>query len=309
MRNRLLLAAAIVLLFAGSHLAKGLLNGARHDRTPEARPYQRIVSMAPSITETLFALELGDQVVGVTKYCTYPPKAQEKEIVGGYHNPNLEAVVALQPDLVVLLSGHEHTQPAFRKLGLPTLTLHHTSLEGILDSILTVGRTCGHEDRARQLVADIESRMERVRAKTAGLPRPRVMVAVGRAGVGTGRLEDVYIAGRDGHLDRIVEAAGGQNACTLESVRFPVVSSEGILKINPEVIVDLVRVSIGPQPDAQAVRADWRQVAEVDAVKNGRVFVIDDDFATIPGPRFILLVEKLARLIHPEVTWEEGTRK
>jgi len=305
MRNRLLLAAAIALLFAGSHLAKGLLPEPRQDEPPEARTYQRIVSMAPSISETLFALKLGNRVVGVTQYCMYPPEAQDKEIVGGYHNPNLEAVVALQPDLVVLLSGHEHSQPAFRKLGLPTLTLDHTSLEGILDSILTVGRTCDREDQARQLVADIESRMDRVRAKTAGLTRPRVMVAVGRAGVGTGRLEDVYIAGRDGHLDRIVAAAGGQNACTLESVRFPVVSSEGILNINPEVIVDLVRVSIGPPPDTEKIRADWQQVAQVDAVKNDRVFVIDDDFATIPGPRFVLLVEKLARLIHPDADWEE----
>ncbi|HUT09653.1 MAG TPA: helical backbone metal receptor [Thermoguttaceae bacterium] len=309
MRNRLLLAVAIVLLFAGSHLAKGLLDGPRQVETPEVRPYERIVSMAPSITETLFALGLGDRVVGVTRYCTYPAEAQDKAIVGGYHNPNLEAVVALQPDLVVLLSGHEHSQPAFRKLGLPTLTLRHTSLEGILDSILIVGRTCDREDQARQLVADIESRMDRVRAKTADLVHPRVMVAVGRAGVGTGRLEDVYIAGRDGHLDRIVAAAGGQNACTSGTVRFPVVSSEGILKINPEVIVDLVRVSIGPPQDTEAVRADWQQVAQVDAVKNDRVFVIDDDFATIPGPRFVLLVEKLARLIHPEVDWEEGMPK
>ena len=116
-------------------------------------------------------------------------------------------------------------------------------------------------------------------------------------------IEDVYVAGRDGHIDRIIELAGGRNALDEGSARFPVVSSEGILKIDPEVIVDLVPGLSGTELDRRTIRADWNQLAHVEAVRTGRVYVIDDDYAYVPGPRFILLVEKLARLIHPEVDW------
>ena len=120
-----------------------------------------------------------------------------------------------------------------------------------------------------------------------------------------GTLRDVYIAGRDGHIDRIIELAGGENAYRDGHARFPVVSQEGLLNINPEVVIDLAYGLAGEDADRAMVRADWQCLSEVDAVRNDRVFLIADDFATVPGPRFIRFVEKLARLLHPEVDWEE----
>lgn len=302
MRDKLLLAAIILVIFAGSFLGKGLLGKAAREATPQPRDCRRIVSMAPSITETLFALGLGRRVVGVTRYCDYPPEAKTRTKVGGYHNPNFEAIVALRPDLVVILEGHRQSQPAFDRLGLQTLVVCHKNIAGILDSITEIGRACGAEAKAQQIVADIQARIARIRQKTGDLPRPRVMFAIERT-VGSGKLADVYVAGTGGFFDEILALAGGENACPESLVRFPVVSAEGILSIDPEVIIDMTSGLAAGQVDKQAMLADWQQVADVEAVRHGRVYAFDQDYAFVPGPRFILLVEELARLLHPQSDW------
>lgn len=303
MRARILLAATILAVFVGSYVSRTLLQYAeasRERRVAAASP-GRIVSLAPSVTETLFALGLGDRVVGVTRYCDYPPEALQKACVGGYFHPNYEAVVALHPDLIV--STSQSVRPTFEKLRLPTLVVHHTSIDGILASIEAIGRTCDEEQNAEKLLADINGRLERVRRKTEGLPRPRVLVVVQRT-LGIGAIEDTYIAGRDGHLDRIIELAGGQNAYQQGAARFPVVASEGLLTLNPDVIIDLTPGVTKSKLDQEAMAADWQQLDELRAVKRGQVYMVGDDYATVPGPRFILLVEKLARLIHPDLDWQ-----
>jgi iron complex transport system substrate-binding protein len=298
-RNKLLFALIALLVCSGSFLAF------RRPGQPPARPQscQRIVSMAPSITETLFALGLGDRVVGVTQFCNYPPEAQKLPKVGGYHNPNLEALVALKPDLVVMLVEHQASMPALEELGLKHLAVCHQNVEGILASITTLGAALGKQKEAEKIVADILARIERVRQATAGLDRPRVMFAIARQSIGSGRLEDVTVAAADGYFDKIITLAGGQNACHDLAAPFPVISSEGLLWINPQVIIDLVPPTPPIQLDEKTILQDWQQVAGVEAVRSGRVYVLRDDFASIPGPRFILLVEKLARLLHPEVGW------
>ena len=302
MRNKLLLAAAILAIFAASSLARRLLGGRGHEDSPDGQ-INRIVSMAPSITETLYALELDDRVVGVTRYCLYPPEATQKPEVGGYHNPNFEAVVALRPDLVVLLTGDRRSLSAFEKLGLNTLVVCHNNVEGILASFTEVGRICTAQQKARDIVAGIEARLQRVGRKTAGLQRPRVLVVIQRTADG-GRLEHVCVAGSDGFFDKMIALAGGENAYPPSAARFPRVSAEGILWVNPQVILDmttgLARGNHGSQPPLAA----WRQLAEVEAVKTGRVHALKADYVYVPGPRFVLLVEELARLIHPEVDWE-----
>lgn len=297
MRSKLILAAVALAVVAGSFAAKSLLR--RPDRAGEIDPAacRRIVSLSPSITEILFALGLGDRVVGVTRFCRYPPEAQTRTFVGGYLDTNLEAIVALEPDLIVLRGEREESVAPFTKLGLRTLAVRHDTIEGILDSILAIGRSCGAEARAEQLVSDLKAKMERLEQRTAGLPRVRVMLVADRT-KGIGKIENVYVAGAGGFLDRMIELAGGHNVCT--ATGFPVVSGEGILHMNPEVIVDLAFPDRPAGQSPETIVREWRQLAEVDAVRDGRVYVVEDDFALIPGPRFILLAEKLARLFHPE---------
>ena len=242
-------------------------------------------------------------MVGVTRYCEYPPEVKDKPRIGGYYDPNFEAILALKPDLVVMLEEHEQSLPGFEKLKLETLVVSHKTIEGIIESFRTIGRVCGKGPEGRRMAYEYENRLRRIHEKTRLLPRPRVLLALDRT-FGRGHLADVYIVGADDYFDRIIELAGGQNAYQQRGVRYPVVSPEGILWLNPDVIVDLVPKSVLEQTDRKTIVADWNELAGVEAVKNQRVLVFDQDYDFVPGPRFIRLVEDLARVLHPEVKWE-----
>jgi len=260
---------------------------------------RRIVSLSPSATEVLFALGLGDRVVGVSRYCRYPPEARTKPQVGGYLDPSYEAILALQPDLVVLRGENEQFVKSFRDLGLSLLTVQHDSVEGILDSMTAIGRRCGAEAKAWQMAAEIQAQVHRITERTAGQDRPRVLVVVERT-LGSGKIQNVYVTGSNSFLNRMILLAGGKNACSDTNTGFPVVSGEGIVRMNPQVIIDLVARRAQAGLSEEEILRDWRQLPDVEAVRTDKVYLVDDDYALIPGPRFILLVEKLARLIHPE---------
>jgi len=308
-----LLAVVIVAVFAGSQWLKSRLDqrvpgpkqwvpGPKRSGGPVA--CRRIVSLAPSVTEILFQLGLGDRVVGVSRFCKYPPEARNRPRVGGLFDPNMEAILALRPDLVIMPRPRDNSAPGFNKLGLATLMVEHRDPENILESIGVIGRACGVEKTASALVDELCARCARVREKTARLPRPRVLISVSRT-AGSGRLEGVYAAGNSAYFNPIIDWAGGWNVLGHTAQAYPIVSREAILKTNPEVIVDLVNVSNTPNCSVKACRRDWDQLSQVDAVAEDRVYVLTEDYAPVPGPRFILLVEKLARLLHPEVDWNK----
>jgi iron complex transport system substrate-binding protein len=295
--------AASLLLFAVCFTLREWYFPGANASNVEPGVYNRIVSMAPSVTETLCALGLGNRLVGVTKYCKYPAEVQKLPKVGGFLDPNFEAILALKPDLVLLLEEHARSLPGFQKLGLKIKVLCHKNVEGIIESLQTVGGICGVEDRGRRAVVDIQSRLERIRKKTAHAKRPRVLIALDR--IPGGGLVDVYIAGTDGFFDKMIELAGGENVYRGGSVSFPVVSAEGIMRMNPDVIVDLVSGLDQGQLQSEQGKADWQSLVGVEAVKRHRVYAINRDYATVPGPRFIMFVEDLARLLHPELEWND----
>jgi len=263
--------------------------------------HTRIVSMSPSITEILFMLELGKNVVGVTHFCTYPPEARSKPIIGGYSDPNYEAVVALHPDLIIMLTEHAEPLRNLEKLGLKTLVVDHRNIDAILNSITAIGLSCGREREALTAVGGLRARMERIRRVIGGLVRPRVMVTVGR-NMGSGRIEDVYINGHGGFYSELITLAGGVNAYTGD-VSYPSFSEEGIMRINPAIIIDMVPDLGARALDKDTVIRQWRNLSRVNAVRNSRVYVFGQDYTVIPGPRFIDLLEEMARAIHPEATW------
>ncbi|MFH0872778.1 MAG: helical backbone metal receptor [bacterium] len=267
-----------------------------------AGPPQRIISLAPSVTEVFFALGLGDRVVGVTNHCRYPPSALSKEKVGDYYNPDIEAVLALRPDLVILLPEHEQSGDYLARLGVNALMVNHFTIQGVLDSILLIGRTCGRAEVAEEMVQEIRGRMETIRRRTMSLPAPWVMVSVGR-NMGSGMIKDIYICGQDGFYDQMIELAGGRNALQGGGVKFPIVSGEGILYLNPQVILDVIPdLAESGWKEADVLR-QWDLLPQLDAVAKGRVHVLSHNYAVVPGPRFILILEDMARLIHPEVHW------
>jgi iron complex transport system substrate-binding protein len=265
---------------------------------------QRIVSLSPSTTETLFALGLGGRIVGVTRFCNYPPEASKLRRVGGYLDPNYEAIASLEPDLVILLPEQAGVRRFLDELLLRHVTVNNKRVTDILGAIETIGSICGESAAARSLVDSIAERIEFIHRRAADLPRPRVLVAVDRA-VETGTLREVYIAGRSTHYDELLRIAGGVNAYREKAVDYPMLTAEGIIHCNPEIIVDIrPRIGAVPTPVAEAVH-EWRTVSMVEAVTQGRVHVLTGDYAVVPGPRFIILLEELARIIHPELDWSD----
>jgi iron complex transport system substrate-binding protein len=304
MLYRMTLVAAIALTFAGSVVARKRIDERLRVEATPAWQCRRIVSMAPSITETLFALGLGERVVGVTRDCNYPPEVEklkrDKGEIGGYFDPNFEAILALKPDLVVLLVEQSNLLPAFDRLRIETLVVSHQTTDGIIESFRTVGRVCGKGAEGRRMQRDFEDRVARIREKTRPLARPRVLFVVDRT-AGAGRLADLYVAADDDYIDKIIQWAGGENAYRRRGVRYPVISVEGLLWLNPDVIVDMVPPHRLRELGRQKILDDWKGLEAVTAVKNHRVLIPDRDYACIPGPRFLQLVEFLARAIHPEI--------
>jgi iron complex transport system substrate-binding protein len=303
MAAKLVLLVSCILVFVVSFFAREYFtNSAEINSAERLVKCQRIVSMAPSVTETLYSLGLSDRLVGVSRYCKYPPAVQSLPKVGGFLDPNFEAIVGLRPELVILLVEHERTLPGFQKLGLDTTVVCHKNIEGIIDSLRTIAKICRVEERGRKLAADIQTRLDRIHAKTADIKRPRVMIAIDRI-QGSGGLVDVYIAGADGFFDKMIGLAGGENVYKQGIASFPVVSTEGVMRMNPDVIIDLVSGMDLEQYQPEKNLADWQGLNNVEAVKQHRIYAFNRDYATVPGPRFIRFVEDMARLLHPEIDW------
>jgi iron complex transport system substrate-binding protein len=264
---------------------------------PEAaRPSARIVSLAPSITETLYALDLGSRVVGVTSYCDYPPEAATKPKVGALLDPNVEAVLALRPDLVILFASHGAALSALAVLEIPCLTVSGDTMEQILTSIQTIATACACPERGAALTTSLRRRIDAVASRPRPVVLPRVLVSVGRS-MGSGRLQDVYVAGEDGFFSELIRLAGGRNACPEQTIRFPMVSPEGIQEMNPDVIIELAADLDRLGLTAADVVREWSAVSEVPAVRRGQVHVFTEDYVTVPGPRFVLLLEQMAAAI------------
>jgi iron complex transport system substrate-binding protein len=261
--------------------------------------------MAPSLTQTLCDLGLQDRIVGVSRYClmNHIPQVEGKPQVGGFLDPNFETILRLKPDLVLLLTEHEKSMPGLRKLGLNTLAVCHQNVTGCITSIRSIGAACGEERLGNELADSLQSRLDRIRKKTASRARPRVMICIERTKI-PGRLADVYIAGRDDYYSEMIDCAGGRNAYDRANIRYPTVSPEGILHLNPDVIIDLVDGLNQSADSSESTLADWQQLRGVAAVKEHRLHAFDRS-ATVPGMKIIGTIEELARVLHPEIPWDE----
>lgn len=303
--NRRLLTGSVILAllvvsYAGHRLVQRQQPGdSSLDASPT--PPQRIVSMAPSLTETLFALGLDSRIVGVTRYCKYPAEAQQKAQIGGFLDPNYEAIAGLQPDLILTFPEHGALRDKLAATGCGLLTVKHKTPEDILTSIETLGRECGAEATAQRLVTKIRGRMKAISSRIETAQKPRTLIIIDRT-LGEGKVDKAYIAGADGYFSRLIELAGGTNAYA-DDVPFPCVSAEGILSMNPEVVIEIITALQERGIKEAAVLKDWEPLEHVTAVKTGRIHVLTGSYASVPGPRFHLLLQELARTIHPEVDW------
>jgi iron complex transport system substrate-binding protein len=273
----------------------------------------RIVSLAPSITEVLFKLNLGDRVAGVTRYCDYPPEATEKPVVGGYFDVNYEMLLSLEADLVILLTEHQDALDRLEELGVRTLTVNHSRVDGILESITTIANRSGVEETGKSLRSSLEGRMSEIRERK--LPgsltprhsdtpilrypdqdRPRVLVAVGRL-MDKSSGGEIFISGRDGFYDDLVALAGGVNAYREETLKFPAISDEGLVRLDPDIILEMVP-DLTDESDRKSLMDLWRSKRGIRAVRKGQVYILGDDYVVVPGPRFVDLLEDMAEIIN-----------
>jgi len=254
---------------------------------------QRIISLAPSNTEILFALGLGDKVVGVTDWCDYPPEALNKTKVGGYTTPDEETILALNPDLVLVAYGTPiDVINSLDGLGLTVFCIHTISLDDLLNDIRTVGEITDKEVEAQALTSELAVRIQAVTNQTEELEqRPKVFYIVWNDPiwtVGSGTFENV-----------LIEKAGGVNICQ-NSTGYLTISIEEVLARNPEVI-------IAPTGHGEAGEYiyEWTMnttaLNTTDARKYDRVYKVDGDLVQRPGPRLVQGLERFAYFIHPEI--------
>lgn len=267
---------------------------------PPPHRIQRIVALSPSLSEAVFALEKGDRLVGVTAFADYPPEVIALPKVGGYAEINTEAVYALEPDLVIGLDQQETTLQRMRELGIPTASYNNDSLEAIIHMFHNLGTILGSEERAQFLMQDIETTKKLLAEKTRDLPRRKVLVSVGR-NMGTGEIGDVYVAGRNTIYGQIIALVGGVSAYE-GSMPYVALGREAIMRLNPEVILDLIP-NLDKMPDYSTEDAlmQWQVFDTIDAVIQKQITICTANYICVPGPRVALMMRDVAQAIHPSL--------
>jgi iron complex transport system substrate-binding protein len=257
------------------------------------RKAERIISLAPSCTEMLFAMGLGDKVIGITEQCDYPPEARRIRKVGSFSNPSLEAIISLKPDLI-LSGGGVQREIVLRleKLSFPVLVLYPKDIRGIFRDIEMIGIAVGKPEKARKLIYSLQKRLEAVRKRASRIPyskRPRVYVEISP--------DPLMTVGPSTFLNEMIEIAGGVNiAKGIKGTTFPRISAEYVLSMDPQVVI-LTYIPGRSSPISWiSKRPGW---GEVSAVKEGKVFAdIDPNLILRPGPRIVLGVEELYKRFH-----------
>jgi ABC-type Fe3+-hydroxamate transport system substrate-binding protein len=256
-----------------------------------AQAPKRLVSLAPSITETLYAIGLADRLVGVTEFCDYPPEARNKPKVG-YSNPNLETIVALQPDLV--LAPRDFIRPdvlgKLEQLKIPTFVVEAKTVEDIASQIQLIGRMLDRSEVANPIAMELRHRLMELKRRTETLARPRVLYVLNS--------QPLITVGPGSFIHQLIEIAGGANVAGGAASPYPRLSIEAVLKEDPQLIIFPVGASEGiPQGEQEL----WRRWKTMTAVKTDSFHRIASDLLNRPGPRIVLGLERLAEIIHPEV--------
>lgn len=256
----------------------------------------RIVSTSPSITETVFALGLGDRLVGVSSYCRYPVAAAKLPKVGSFLRPETELIAQLRPDLVILHAGPNNVRTQLFALRIASVTVDRGTLASVYSSIRAIGAAAEVSDRAARLITDLDGRLEAVRREAAKQPSKKVLIIVGRQ---PGTLSDLVAVGRGSYLNDLVKIAGGVNVLDDAGLpEYPRISMETVIRLQPDLIVDA-----GDMGDFEAEHRRrrpgterlWRQQTQVKAAQSNGIRAVTSDAFVVPGPRVVEVAETLAR--------------
>jgi len=257
---------------------------------------EKIVSLAPSNTEIIYALNLEDSLVGVTRYCDYPEAAQSKQKIGEFSNINIEKIVEIQPDLILATSMHrDEVVPQLERLGLTVLIFNPKDIATVLESIELIGSVTGRKKEASQLVTEMRNRVKLVTDKTDALPeiqKPRVFYILWH--------DPLQTVNSESRIHELIVKAGGINIARDLNGIYPTISLEVIILANPQLIIAGGGHGSGENLPLQFALNELR-LNEIDARLNNRIYVIDSDLTNRPGPRIVDGLERFAELIHPEL--------
>ena len=254
----------------------------------------RIVPLAPSLTEILYYLGLGDKVAGVTNYSYYPPEALDKPKVGSYIDLNIEKIITLGPDLVI--GTKDGNNPGIVDLleqaRIPTYIVNPRNVVEVIETVRIVGRLCGINEKADQLAQGLEIRLSRIKEGVENQKKPVIFLQI--------NLHPIMTVNKNTFHHDIISIAGGINMAADAGISYPRISIEELLKRKPEIII-ISSMDRGGM--FEKARQEWLKWTSIPAAKNGMVYLIDSDLIDRPSPRIIDGIEEMAKLIHPEVDW------
>jgi len=256
---------------------------------------KRIVSLSPNLTEIVFAMGLGDRVVAVSNNCDWPAEAKTKPKVGTFWQPNTEAIIAVRPDLVVCESFDQQRAVAqtLRRTGSNVLMLRVESIEELLSAIEQIGKAAGCTTAAEKLVADIKQQLDQIRSVCSSAKRVKILWVV--------QPEPLRLAGVNTFINEIVELSGGRSAIKPTFEQYPSIATEEIIGCGAEVIIQSAMGTGDIQRQQAAAEKFWSRFANLPAVRNKRIYVINADTVLRLGPRLPQGAQAVARCLHPEL--------
>lgn len=261
-----------------------------------AAPPQRIISTAPSITETLFAMGLGPRVVGVTIFCKYPAQAAQLPKIGSYLQPDVETIVALRPDLVIVQQLTNRLVSQLTALHIPHVEVESDNLTELYAGTRAIGKATGAAAEAEKLIASMQRELAQVRAAGARTRKPTVAFIVEHH---PGQLEGLIVGGGKSYLSDLLEIAGGANIFAGAATPYPNISLEEILSRDPDFILELTAENGLSQ---QEVTALWQPRRSLRAVRDGHVYAVPAGPIVIPGPRAPQAARILLHRLHPDLS-------
>ena len=257
----------------------------------------RIVSVVPAITEMLFAIGAGPQIVGVGSFARFPDEVKDLMRVGALLDPDTEQIFSLRPDLVILYSSQVDLRAQLDRARIPIFSYAHGGLADVTATMRELGRRTGHEVEAERVAQGIERELAAIRTRVAGRDRPTTLLVIGRE---PGMIRNVYASGGIGFLQDMIETAGGQNTFAYVEREAAQPTSEAILAATLDVIIEVRADGILTPEVIERERAVWQRLSTIPAVRTGRVHFLIGSELVVPGPRVARGTERLARVLHPD---------
>jgi iron complex transport system substrate-binding protein len=264
---------------------------------PQASAPRRIVSLVPALTEMLFAIGAGPQVIAVSSFDDFPPEVTKLPRVGALLDPDLERILSMRPDLVITYGSQTELEAQFARAGIRTFSYRHGGIETVLGTMRDLGQATGRTDAANRKVTEIRGQLEAVRARVKGRPRPRTLLVFERQ---PRTLQGLYVSGGRGFLHELLDVAGATNVFADIPREAIQPSHETLLMRAPAVVLEVRATGLLAASEVVHEQGVWAALPSIPAVRTRRVHFLNDDSIVVPGPRVGVAAQALARVLHPE---------